>query len=105
MAVYVHRPDHPKANKNGMVDKNDLYEDSYGESAYVISDNMEPTKHMATGEYFTSKAKFREQTRRSGCIEVGNETNFMLKPRKTVETSREERRHHIREAINYLRSR
>jgi hypothetical protein len=105
MATYVYRPDHPKADKFGMIDKNDLYDEGRGESAYVISDTMEPTKHMATGEYFTSKAKFRAQTRQSGCIEVGNETDFMLKPRKRVETSREERRHHIREAINYLRSR
>ena len=104
MATYVYRPDHPKADKHGIIDKGELHDDRYGESAYVISDTMDATKHMATGEYFTSKSKFREQTRRSGCIEVGNETNFMLKPRKPVETSREERRHHIREAIKYLRS-
>jgi hypothetical protein len=104
MVTFVYMPDHPSANNRGMVDKSLLYEEYRGESAYVISDNMEPTKHMATGEYFTSKAKFREQTRRSGCIEVGNETNFMLKQRKQVTPNREERRHHIRQAIKYLQS-
>lgn len=104
MATFVHRPDHPNANERGMVDKSLLYEEARIESAYVISDTMEPTKHMATGEYFTSKAKFREQTRRSGCIEVGNETNFMMKPRKQVTPDREERRHHIKQAIKYLQS-
>lgn len=104
MTSYVYRPDHPKANKNGMVDKNELFEEAHSESAYVISDTMEETRHMATGEYFTSKSKFREQTRRSGCIEVGNEVDFMLKPRKRVDPTREERRNHIRQAIRYLQS-
>ena len=104
MTTFIHRPGHPHANERGMVDKSLLCEEEFGESAYVISDTMEPTKHMATGEYFTSKAKFREQTRRSGCVEVGNETNFMLKPRKTVTPGREERRDHIRQAIKYLQS-
>ena len=104
MSVWVHRPDHPNANERGMVDKDLIHDETFGESAYVISDTMELTKHMATGEYYTSKSKFREQTRRSGCIEVGNETNFMLKPRKRVEPTREERRNHIRQAIKYLQS-
>jgi hypothetical protein len=104
MTSWVYRPDHPAANERGMVNKDLIYEEAFGESAYVISDTMDLTKHMATGEYYTSKSKFREQTRRSGCIEVGNETNFMLKPRKTVEPGREERRHHIRQAIKYLQS-
>jgi hypothetical protein len=104
MTTFVHRPDHPDANERGMVDKDLIHDECLGESAYVISDTMEPTKHMATGEYYTSKHKFREQTRRSGCIEVGNETNFMLKPRKKVDPNREERRHHISQAIKYLQS-
>lgn len=106
MTTWVYRPDHPMANERGMILK-DLVEDDacYGESAYVISDTMDETRHMATGVYHTSKSEFRKDTRNSGCIEVGNETKHMLKPRKSLQLNREERRHHIREAINYLRSR
>jgi len=104
MTTYVYRPGHPDANERGMVNKECLHDDRFGESSYVISDTMEPTRHMATGKYHTSKSEFRKDTRASGCVEVGNETGFMLKPRKTIEPSREERRHHLRQAIKYLQN-
>ena len=97
-------PDHPEANERGMVNKELVCNETFGKSAYVISDTMEPTRHMATGKYHTSKSEFRKDTRASGCVEVGNETGFMLKPRKTIEPSREERRHHLRQAIKYLQN-
>lgn len=76
-----------------------------GEKAsYVISDEMPETRHMADGNYYTSKAKFRQATRASGCVEVGNETSTLLKPRKQVTLSREQRRDHIRQAIHQLRN-
>lgn len=37
------------------------------------TDIMEPTRHPATGEYYTSKSKFRATTRSLGYEEVGNE--------------------------------
>ena len=40
---------------------------------YVISDTMEPTMHMATGQVLDSKHKFRQITREHGLDEVGNE--------------------------------
>jgi hypothetical protein len=104
MTVFVHRPGHPQANEHGMVDRDLVVEENYGASAYVISDTMEATRHMATGKYHTSKSEFRKDTRASGCIEVGNETATLTKPRKQVEMSREQRRNNIRQAINYLRS-
>ncbi len=39
---------------------------------HYISDIMEPTMHMATGEIIDSKSKFRQRTREAGCEEVGN---------------------------------
>lgn len=36
------------------------------------SDEMPPTKHPLTGEYYTSQAKFREVTRAHGYEEVGD---------------------------------
>lgn len=69
---------------------------------YVISDEMAETRHMATGEYMTSKSKFRAATKASGCIEVGNETATLLKPRKFIPLSRQDRREAIRHSIQML---
>lgn len=48
----------------------------------AISDVMEPTQHMCNGEYYTSKAKFREVTKAHGCIEVGNDPSRLRKKPK-----------------------
>lgn len=75
-----------------------------GNSAtYVISDEMAPTRHMADGKYYTSKAKMRQTTKAHGCIEVGNEFSTLLKPRKPHQLSRQDRVNHIRRAIEQLR--
>ncbi len=71
----------------------------------VISDSMEPTRHMADGKYYTSKAKFRQTTRAYGCVEIGNDVAPLLKPRQPVPLSRDQRRHDIRRAIDDLRRR
>jgi hypothetical protein len=74
-------------------------------AAHVIGDEMPATRHMATGEYFTSKAKFRQRTRETGNIEVGNEVATLLRPRAPVRLSRADRRQAIRSAIRELRDR
>jgi hypothetical protein len=38
-----------------------------------IPDDMPATRHPCDGQFYTSKAKFRETTRAHGKIEVGNE--------------------------------
>jgi hypothetical protein len=68
---------------------------------YVISDTMNPTRHMASGRVFDSKRAFREETRAHGCIEVGNEP---LKPRTPIRLDKGQRRDHIRQAIYELRN-
>ena len=101
----VYRPDHPNANSNGLVDKSIAYAQlSKGAAPYVISDEISPTRHMVDGRYYTSKAKFREITRINGCIEVGNETSTLLKPRKPIEMDRGQRREDIKRAIHELRN-
>ena len=101
--VVVYRPDHPQANENGMIDKSMLPNfDSSG--LYVVSDTIEPTRHMCDGNYYTSKKKFREVTRAYGCVEVGNETATLTKPRKPIELDRRQRRDDIRRAIYQLRN-
>jgi hypothetical protein len=37
----------------------------------IINSEMPPTKHPITGEYYTSKTKFRAVTKAHGCEEVG----------------------------------
>ena len=39
----------------------------------VILDEMPATRHMADGNLYTSKRKFRTVTKAHGCIEVGND--------------------------------
>lgn len=40
----------------------------------VITDEMPETWHPIANKYYTSKAKFRDETRARGGTEVGNET-------------------------------
>ena len=92
MTVYVLR--------NGeLIEKNP--ESNLSEAPYVISDEMSPTKHMATGEITTSKSEFRKVTKATGNIEYGNEE--LIKPRKQVPLDRRQRREDIRRAISDLR--
>lgn len=39
----------------------------------VIIDEMPATQHMADGNYYTSKRRFRLVTKAHGCVEVGND--------------------------------
>lgn len=73
----------------------------HGAAPYVISDEMPETRHMANSKMYTSKAKFREATRANNCVEVGNDP-AILRPRKPVVMSREQRRDSIRQAIREL---
>ncbi len=94
--------------RNGkLIDKNlaGPRNEKLGTAAFVISDEMAETRHMATGEYFTSKAKFRQATRAAGCCEVGNETATLLKPRPQVQLDSGKRRDDIRKAIYDIRNR
>jgi hypothetical protein len=75
------------------------------EGGYVISDEMAETRHMADGKYYTSKKKFRDATRAAGCVEVGDQTHILTKPRKPVELDRRQRREDIQRAIYELKNR
>ena len=71
----------------------------------IISDIMDPTRHMANNRYYTSKSEFRKATKAAGCIELGNETATLLKPRKPATLDRGKRREDIQRAIYQLRNR
>lgn len=68
---------------------------------YVISDSMQPTKHMASGRVLDSKAKFRSETKAYGCVEIGNEP---IKPRAPVRLDKAQRREAVQRAIHELRN-
>lgn len=120
MASFTWKPDHPLADKDGWVDKAALKEyyqagfDGQDDMAYIdgnhkvsvhyIPDEMPATRHMIDGKYYTSKHRFRNETRARGCVEVGNETATLLKPRQRIEPSRAERRNDIKRAIYEIRN-
>ncbi len=104
MTRYVYRPDDPQANENGMVDASVALPPGVDPHIYGIADEMPATRHMATGEYFTSKAKFRQRTRDAGCVEVGTDTS-VLRPRQPVRMDRQKRVEDIQRAIYQLRNR
>lgn len=71
---------------------------------HYIADEMEPTRHMVNGKLYTSKKKFRDETRARGCIEVGNDTAPLLKPRAPRKLSKRQRREDIKRAIYELKN-
>jgi len=98
---WIYRPNHPKANENGLVERSEVFEGGKNSAPYVISDTMEPTKHMASGRILDSKAKFRAETRATGCVEIGNEA---IKPRQQIKLDGGQRREAIRKTIHDLRN-
>ncbi len=101
----IYRPSHPQANENGLVDRAMVQGYETGDAPNVIRDEIDPTRNMCDNRYYTSKAKFREVTKAHGCVEVGNETTTMLKPRQPVQLDRRQRADDIRRAIHQLRNR
>ena len=71
---------------------------------YYSPDEMAPTRHMANNRMYTSKKKFRDETKARGCIEIGNETSTMLKPRKPKLPDRRQRREDIKKSIWELKN-
>ncbi len=72
-----------------------------GSAPSVISDTMAPLRHMGTGRVIDSKAKFRADTKASGCVEIGNE---QVKPRAPIKLDSGQRRETIRKVIYDLRN-
>ena len=71
---------------------------------HVISDAMDPVKHMGTGRIHDSKAKFRADTRAMGCEEVGTDPAGR-RERLRHEPSQYEIVQDIKKSIEQLRSR
>ena len=68
----------------------------------VISDSMDPLKHMGTGRILDSKSQFRRDTIASGCVEVGNDPAALReRPRTEPRGVHED----VKRALAELRSR
>lgn len=67
---WVYRPDHPQANKNGMVDR-DLAgpRTTTQKSIYIMSD-LPGYKSVASGKWVDGRRDRREDLKRAGCREV-----------------------------------
>lgn len=94
----VFQPENPAATEWGFVDaERAVYQErTYNSGFNYIADDMPATRHMANGKYYTSKHKFRQATRDAGCIEIGNETATLLKPRVFSKEARDKHREGIR---------
>jgi|SRR5262249_42439263 len=68
----VYRPDHPEANRNGMVNKSAVARPRE-DAPFVISDCIDGTWHPANGKTYDSKSNFRRATKSHGMVEVGTE--------------------------------
>lgn len=118
MATYIYKPECYLANERGMVEKNYEYymwlSSHQPDNRMMIgnqviefrfsSDTMEPTRHMINGKYYTSKKKFRNETKARGCIEVGDQTSHLTKSRTPKQLSRRERRDDIKKALWEVRN-
>lgn len=71
---------------------------------YYNPDEMVPTRHMINNKYYTSKKKFRDETKARGCIEVGNDTNPLTAQRKPRKLNKRQRRDDIKRAVWELRN-
>lgn len=69
-----------------------------------ISDTMEPTRHMVNNKIYTSKKKFRDETKARGCIEVGNEVAALTKKCPPIKLDKRKRREDIKRAVWELKN-
>lgn len=66
----------------------------------VIRDTMDPLRHHGTGKITDSKSRFRQMTRDSGCVEIGNERPPLRVPTKPAGNLKDD----MRKAIWQLRN-
>ena len=94
MTTYVYR--------NGkVIDKRKVLQKYLdGKAPNVIRDEMDSTWHMEMEKTYTSlKHRFSQATRDAGCVEVGNDSAILGRPRAPVAFNPTVRRREIRESI------
>ena len=67
---WVYRPNHPLANENGMVERDDAGpRERLGKSAYAMSDTPGYLS-VASGKWVDGRRERRDDLKRTGCREV-----------------------------------
>jgi len=69
-----------------------------------ISDHMEATRHMATGEMYDSKSAFRAKTKELGLVEIGNDTKALTRKNTQLKMDKRSRVEAIQKAVYQLRN-
>lgn len=100
----IYRPNHPKANENGMIDRSEYEEGQVNNGPMVISDTMPLLKHAGTGKYSDSKSEHRKMTKQGGWIELGNELQANTSDRPSPKMDKMQRKDDIRRAIYELKN-
>lgn len=103
VTTYVYR-DGELIDKDYALPLVEIHAESSLGRPYIASDNMEPTRHMADGCVFTSKAKFRANTRAHGCTEVGDQKGFGTKRKFVPKMDKRQRREDVARAIGELKA-
>jgi hypothetical protein len=97
MTTFVYR-------KGKVVKKGSARDVDGTDAPYVISDHMDQLQHMATGRFHESKSEFRKDTKRSGCVELGNDP-VLTRPRAYIPLDRRQRREDIKRSLYEARNR
>lgn len=75
-------------------------------TAPYIAPDIQPYRSMITGEMITSRSRHRDHLRQHGCIEIGNETEY-LKPKAEIDLpaeSKAKRKEEIIRQVNALKT-
>lgn len=68
-----------------MVEVGADYKPEPRQSSWQVMPDIAPYKSMIDGSEITSRSKHRAHLRSHGCIEVGNETKYLLKDPKPLQ--------------------
>lgn len=68
-----------------MVPEEEYHPQKQTISTQIIIDDMPRTQHPSNGKFYTSKKKFRDETRARGLVEVGDQMHSVEKHRGYLE--------------------
>lgn len=68
----------------------------------MIQGALKPFISMLDGKEVTSRLQYQADLRAHGCVEVGNEVDYLMKPRKIPDVDPQHRRELIAAQVNEL---
>ena len=70
-------------DSNGLVwAKPEYYQPDTPKDVHQVMPDIAPYQSMIDGTMITSRSQHREHLKQHGCTEVGNETKYLMQPRK-----------------------